>query len=213
MAKKPEQQTAAFNKKQWYFGIATVMMFVFVVNSLLITFFLSKKNNPPIVTQKPKEMHWFLLHRKAQKEFFYLGTPGDIQKSKLLKTFTVKTGIPGERPTPLPKLLGKEYWIITDEFETFDNPETAPYFLTLNIPAPTGEPYGPEPYRECGGEQCSWVLPGSFGLHGTASDSSRLTPENPGSSGCIRHRDEDITYLYNLLDPKKEEIRYYIEDK
>jgi hypothetical protein len=210
--KKAEQHKISFNKKQWYMGIGATMILVFVVNALLINFLsVQKKSEVPSV-QKPKESHWFLLHRKSQKEYFYLGVPGNKDKSRLLKTFSVKSGIPGERPTPLPKLLGRDYWVITDEFETSDNPETAPFFLTLNIPAPTGEPYGPVPYKECSGEQCSWVLPGAFGLHGTASDSSRLSPENPGSSGCIRHRDEDITYLYNVLDPKQEEIRYYIED-
>ena len=67
------------------------------------------------------------------------------------------------------------------------------------------------PYTECNG-QCNWILPGAFGLHGVNGDLSRLSIENPGSSGCIRHSDEDITYLYNNLDPQKEEIRYYIED-
>jgi len=28
----------------------------------------------------------------------------------------------------------------------------------------------------------------------------------------VRHRDEDITYIYNLLEPEREEIRYYVED-
>lgn len=76
------------------------------------------------------------------------------------------------------------------------------------------EPLGPEWRDPTTGEkiQCKGILPGTFGLHGIASDASRLSPENPGSSGCIRHRDEDIIYLYQLLDPKKEEIRHYIEE-
>ena len=160
----------------------------------------------------PKESHWFILYRKSNREELYKGVPGDKSKSRLLKTFTVKTGIPGERPTPLPSLVGREYWVMTEEFVVTDDPETMPYFLALDIPAPSDPPYGPAPYTECNGEQCDWVRPGLFGLHGINGDPSRLSPQNPGSSGCIRHSDEDITYLYNLLDPKKEEIRYYIED-
>ncbi len=158
-----------------------------------------------------KTAYWFLLHRKSNKELLYQGVPGNTEKSKVVKTFTVKTGVPGEKPTPLPELVGKEYWVITDKMETKDNPETAPYFLTLNVPVGEKEPFGPEPYLECNG-QCNWQLPGYFGLHGVNGDMSRLSVENPGSSGCIRHTDKDITYLYNLLDLQKEEIRYYIQD-
>jgi hypothetical protein len=166
-----------------------------------------------------KQSYWFLLHRKSNKEDFFYGVPGVMEESKKLQTFVVKTGIPGERPTPLPQLLGKEYWVITAKEDSSENPETAPFFLTLNIPSPTDAPYGPVPYSECDGpastqrgEQCDWVLPGAFGLHGIAGNPEKLSASDPGSSGCIRHRDEDITYLYNTLDPEKEEIRYYIED-
>lgn len=199
-------------KWKWYAGIGLTMLLSLVINIGLISFFQNRVTKQEIVTAKPQEMYWFLLHRKSQKEYLYKGVPGDPNRSRLLKTFTVKVGIPGERPTPLPKLAGREYWRIIDKLEQFDNPETSPYFLTLDIPVPSEEPFGPSPYMECNG-QCNWVLPGDFGLHGVASDSSRLSPENPGSSGCIRHTDEDITYLYHLLDPKKEEIRYYIEDR
>ena len=72
-------------------------------------------------------------------------------------------------------------------------------------------PYGPVPYEECNG-QCDWVLPGYFGLHGINGNLSKISEADLGSSGCVRHRDEDITYLFNLLNPEKEEIRYYIED-
>jgi lipoprotein-anchoring transpeptidase ErfK/SrfK len=152
-----------------------------------------------------------MLHRKSNKEFLYKGKAGDIHNSQLVRVFQVKTGVDGKSPTPLPKLLGREYWLITDKVSSEDNPDTAPYFLTLDIPSGGEWPYGPVPYNECDG-QCDWVLPGYFGLHGTASDSSKLSKENPGSSGCIRHSDSDITYLYNILTPEKEEIRYYIED-
>lgn len=81
----------------------------------------------------------------------------------------------------------------------------------LDIPFNDEYPYGPTPYNECNG-QCNWQLPGSFGLHGIAGDSSKLLAENPGSSGCIRHSDEDITYLYHLLSPEQQEVRYYIHD-
>lgn len=176
---------------------------------LLFTVFYSQKE---IKTSAEKSLYWFVLQRKSNKEYLYKGSPGNIKKSSVVKVFSVKTGIPGERPTPLPTFVGKKYWLIIDKQSSKENPETAPYFLTLNIPAPTEFPYGPMPYKECGGEQCDWTLPGAFGLHGIHGDASRLSIENQGSSGCIRHTDADITYLYNLLDPKKEEIRYYIED-
>lgn len=185
-----------------------IVLSILVINITLGLFLLNRQKTP----EKPIEKYWFVLHRKANKEELLRGVPGDRKKSVVVRAFQVKAGIPNERPTPLPKLLGKEYWLIVDEEDQKENPETAPYFLTLNIPAPTDEPYGPMPYNECNGQQCHWVLPGAFGLHGTAGNPERLSKDDPGSSGCIRHKDEDITYLYNLLDPKKEEIRYYIED-
>lgn len=178
-----------------------------------LSFQKSPNNKPPseVLSNQIKSSHWLLLHRKSNLEYLYYGELGDSTNSKLLKTFKVKTGVPGEKPTPLPKLLNRDYWIITQKLESLENPETAPFFLTLNIPVTEEEPYGPTPYLECKG-QCNWVLPGYFGLHGINGDQTRLSDQDPGSSGCIRHRDEDITYLYNLLDPEKEEIRYYIED-
>ena len=167
-----------------------------------------KKESKP---QMQKQNYWFVLHRKSQKEYFYKGEFENIERSTLLKTFSVKTGIPGERPTPLPALVGRRYWKIIEKIDTKDNPETAPYFLTLDIPGYEESPFGPVPYRECNG-QCDWIVAGKFGLHGVNADISRLSPENQGSSGCIRHSDEAITYLYNTLDPQKQEIRYYIED-
>lgn len=152
-----------------------------------------------------------MLHRKSNQEFLYQDEPGDIDKSQRRRSFKVKTGISGERPTPLPQLLGREYWIITDKIESLDNPETSPYFLTLNIPVSEEEPFGPTPYLECNG-QCNWILPGAFGLHGSGGNPEKLSTQDPGSSGCIRHSDEDITYLYNTLNPKTEEIRYFIID-
>lgn len=162
----------------------------------------------PIVSN---ETYWFLLHRQSNTEELLKGTPGDKDKSTLVKEFKVKTGIPGERPTPLPSLVGREYWIITEKHPE-SAPETAPYFMTLDIPAPQQFPFGPSPYTECNGEQCNWVVAGFFGLHGVGGDNSRLSASNRGSSGCIRHSNEDITYLYNLLDPANNEIRYYVED-
>ena len=166
------------------------------------------QQNPDI----SKPSYWFLLHRKSNVEYLYLGKPGDIQDSELIRKFDVKTGIPGERPTPLPELVGREYWVLTDKMESFNNPETAPYFLILDVPTPSEAPFGPSPYLECDGKQCNWELPGYFGLHGIAGNPEKLSSEDPGSSGCIRHRDEDITYLYDLLDPKSGEIRYYVKD-
>ncbi len=153
--------------------------------------------------------YWFLLQRENNVEYLYRGVAGDIHNSVPVKMFMVKTGRPGERPTPLPRLTGRRYWLVTTK-EATDNPETAPYFLTLNVPGIENPPYGPTPYLECNG-QCNWSLPGAFGLHGVNGDESRLSAENPGSSGCIRHKDSDITYLYQFLDPQVQEIRYYIE--
>ncbi len=166
---------------------------------------------PPAAPVAPALHHWFLLERKSGIETLFYGVPGDRESSSIVRAFTVKPGVPNEKPTPLPKLAGREYWLIKDKLDTTESSETAPYFLTLDIPVSDGEPYGPVPYEECNG-QCNWQIPGSFGLHGVAGDLSRLSSQNPGSSGCVRHSDEDITYIYNLLDPKKEEIRYYIDD-
>jgi hypothetical protein len=188
------------------FGLILILLILF---SLLL--FQKQKDGLTIPSARVSKNYWFVLERKSGKEFLYLGEPGEKSKSALVKIFKVKSGIPNQRPTPLPKLLGQEYWLLTNKFETLDNPETAPYFLTLNIPVGESEPYGPSPYLECNG-QCNWQLPGAFGLHGVNGDSEKIADTNPGSSGCIRHTNEDITYLYNLLDPQKQEIRYYIED-
>jgi lipoprotein-anchoring transpeptidase ErfK/SrfK len=187
---------------------------------LLILIFLSvglifqnfhKVEKTQVLSAQLEESYWFILHRASNEEFLFLGVPGDQEKSKLVKMFQVKTGVPGKKPTPLPKLVGREYWVIKDKYDSSENPETAPYFLTLDIPVGETEPFGPEPYLECDG-QCNWILPGAFGLHGINGDLSKISEENPGSSGCIRHSNEDITYLYNQLNPNEEEIRYYIED-
>lgn len=201
--------------KSWQGSLIIVLAAVVSASAFILTASLRPKE-PPV---QKIAAHWFMLHRKSNTEFFYYGEPGNKEESKLLKTFTVKTGIPGERPTPLPKLVGREYWILTKKESSAENPETAPYFLTLNVPGWEEEPFGPRPYLECDGpagqrgEQCNWAVAGEFGLHGVNGDETRLSKENPGSSGCVRHTDADITYLFKTLDPKKEEIRYYIEDK
>lgn len=166
----------------------------------------------------PEKSHWLMLHRKSSQEFLYYGISGDVNNSKIVRKFQVKPGVAGSSPTPLPSLLGREYWLIVKKESSIENPETAPYFLTLDIPSSGEWPYGPVPYEECGGpatgeaKQCDWILPGYFGLHGVNGQISKLSAEDLGSSGCVRHSDEDITYLFNLLDPEKEEVRYYIED-
>ena len=190
--------------RHFFFGLFFTILVGLSAFLFLTTFSLPQ--------QKKEESFWLLLKRLSNKEYLYIGTAGNISKSKLIKSFTVKSGIPKERPTPLPYVLGKKYWIITEKHEEKDNPETAPYFLTLNIPVSGEEPFGPTPYLECNG-QCNWILPGAFGLHGVNGNSEKLSKIDPGSSGCIRHSNKDITYLYNVLDPAKEEIRYYIEDK
>jgi lipoprotein-anchoring transpeptidase ErfK/SrfK len=192
-----------------------VVLFIFLlilVSALfyqLITF--NNLTQKEVLATKTEQAHWFILSRKSNIEKLYYGEAGNILESDLVKTFRVKSGVPGQKPTPLPKLLGRDYWLIVDKYETKDNPETAPYFLKLDIPVGEEEPFGPEPYLECEG-QCNWQLPGAFGLHGVAGDESRLSDEILGSSGCIRHSDADITYLYNLLEPKQYQIRYYISD-
>lgn len=185
-----------------------LILTLFILLPLVYFQFQEYKKFPE--SQNKKE-YWLMLQRKSNKEYLYFGEPGGKHTSALVKVFKVKSGIPQERPTPLPKLLGKDYFLITQKFETFDNPETSPYFLTLNIPMSENPPFGPRPYLECNG-QCNWRLPGAFGLHGVGGDLERLSNLNPGSSGCVRHSDEDITYLYNLLELEKEPVRYYIED-
>lgn len=188
-----------------------ILLAVFLLGIISAVAVMSfKPTEPEVKTALQKEQYWFVLYRKSNIEQLFKGTPGDFHNSRMIKTFKVKTGIPGQRPTPLPQLLGKEYWVVTKKFETKDIPETAPYFIELNVPVSDAYPYGPMPYEECEG-QCDWVLPGPFGLHGINGDSERLSNENPGSSGCIRHSDEDIAYLYEIINPE-EEVRYYIQD-
>lgn len=190
--------------------IAIFFLIVFVAGFLINERFIIR-HVPEVLSLTSIKTHWLVLQRKSNVEYLYFGTPGDKYRSQLLNIFRVKTGTPGQKPTPLPSLLGREYWVIIDKMESGDNPETAPYFLTLDVPVTEFEPYGPSPYLECNG-QCNWILPGYFGLHGVNGDDTKLSKEDGGSSGCVRHSDSDITYLYNILDPKKEEVRYYVED-
>jgi hypothetical protein len=187
---------------------------ILLMLALLAVFFYitAQKQTTSKVLEEQQENYWFVLHRASNKEYLYKGIPGNKEKSEVIKVFTVKSGIPGERPTPLPQLVGREYWLLVEKHPELESPETAPYFITLDVPVPSGEPYGPQPYLECGGVQCNWSLPGAFGLHGVNGDLTRLSDENVGSSGCVRHSDEDITYLYNLLDFSQGGIAYYIED-
>lgn len=158
-----------------------------------------------------KNNYWLLLYRKSNREFLYFGQNGDKHNSRLIKIFQVKSGNGEISPTPLPKYLGREYWLIIKKEDSSENLETAPYFLTLDIPVSEVFPYGPNPYPECYGN-CDWAFPGYFGLHGVNGNVEKLSEEDPGSSGCIRHKDKDIVFLYNLLDPEKTSVRYYIED-
>lgn len=182
----------------------------FGLGAITIHSFNNKYSVKKVIVQEVSvNVYWMKLLRVNHKEYLYHGIPGDESKSKLLKEFNVKVGIPGQRPTPLPQLIGRKYWKIIKKYSSIENPETSPYFLELDIPVDDYY-FGPVPYKECGGEQCSWILPGKFGLHGVNNDNSRLTIADPGSSGCIRHTDEDITYLYNLLNVD-EGVRYYVE--
>lgn len=151
--------------------------------------------------------YWFMLHRKSKQEFLYFGRPGITEHSKLVKQFKVNTG-KSTSPTPLHDLMDREYWLVSSKAASI-NPETAPYFISLDVSVTDEAPFGPDPYPECSGK-CDWELPGEFGLHGVNGNVNKLI--DSGSSGCIRHSDSDITYLYNLLDPEKMEIRYYVKD-
>lgn len=200
-------------KKNWI-SVFLIILLVILIAGGSVILQNTKKTKGMTVTvldQSPKQMdYWFVLQRKSKKEYLYQGIPGDVSQSNVIKEFQVNVGINGERPTPLPKLAGKEYWNLIAKNDTSTDLETAPYFLTLDIPWSDVYPFGPLPYEECNG-QCNWVRPGSFGLHGIANTPSKLT--DAGSSGCIRHTDEEITYLYNLLNPSEQNpIRYYIED-
>jgi hypothetical protein len=199
--------------KKWITGLLILCLIVISFAGFLLLNNNSSHSKLTVLSEQAKQQdeYWFLLHRKSKKEFLYKGIPGDATNSALQKEFTVNVGILNERPTPLPQLAGREYWNIIAEYDTKDDPETSPFFLTLDIPWSDEYPYGPQPYAECGGKQCDWVRPGSFGLHGIAGNPEKLTDE--GSSGCIRHTDEEITYLYNLLNPSEQNpIKYYIED-
>lgn len=184
-------------------------IYLFLVVLLAVLFFFRYDRTPSY--QAYSSEYWLLLHRRSNREYLYKGKPGEPGKSRLIREFAVKSGEPGKKPTPLPQLVGRGHWLIIDKLEAKDNPETAPYFLVLDVPIPSEEPFGPKPYTECDG-QCNWQVPGYFGLHGVAGDESKMSAEDPGSSGCVRHTDEDITYLYNLFDPKSSPVHYYIED-
>lgn len=198
-----------------------IFLLIFLIILLIPLIGLSKMNDKSLVKGEsivaPKESYWFMLHRKSNLEYLYFGIPGEIDHSKVMRKFQVKTGASWS-PTPLPELLGRDYWKIVKKESSIDNPDTSPYFLQLDVPVDDSWPFGPVPYMECKdiytGEdiQCDWVQPGYFGLHGIGGNQNKLSVEDLGSSGCIRHKDEDITYLYNLLNPELDEIRYYVKD-
>ena len=161
---------------------------ILTVASIGVVFFLNRNTTPEIKGLRTDvQNYWFLLHRKSNKEELFFGVPGVKEKSKLVKTFKVKTGRPGERPTPLPELVGREYWIITAKEPAFDNAETAPYFITLDVPAPEEPPYGPVPYLECDG-QCDWDTYGAFGLHGVNQKYYGRYSGLPDASGSKKNK-------------------------
>lgn len=190
-----------------------LLLLCFLIIALFLLLILPKtpSDTNPKTQVTVNKSYWFLLHRKSNVEYLYYGQLGNADNSQVVRTFQVKSGAFGSSPTPLPKLLGRDYWRLIKKESSADNFDTAPYFLTLDVPSSGEWPYGPTPYLECDG-QCDWVQPGYFGLHGINGNLSKLSSQDPGSLGCVRHRDEDITYLYNLLDPENEEIRYYIKD-
>ncbi len=167
---------------------------------------------------KAEEGYWFLLHRsrdggKQPSEELYKGAYGDKTRSKLIRTSVVNPGVAGKSPTPLPSLAGVSYWTVTaKKINPEGDPKNTlgPYFLAFDIPY-ANQFNGPLNYKECGADgasQCFWPEPGEFGLHGVGNVPSRLT--DVGSSGCVRHSNDAITEIYNLLKNEKEEIRYYI---
>lgn len=159
----------------------------------------------------PETSYWFRLNRRENIETLNYGPNNLPQLSLMVWFFRVKTGVPGQKPTPLPQKTGRPFWLVIDKYQTRDNPETAPFFLVLDVPGTETSPFGPRPYRECAG-QCNWKIPGYFGLHGVAGVESRLTIPEPGSSGCVRHRDFDISFLYHVLDPRRNPIPYFIPE-
>lgn len=190
------------------------LLAIIVLCLIGLVFIVANDQSAPVVlsTNTHNNEFWFVLHRRSNVEFLYHGKPGVKESSTLVKQFIVKSGNLEKKPTPLPHLVGREYWLITRKYSSTDNPETAPYFLELDIPVTDEPPFGPEPYLECDG-QCDWELPGYFGLHGINGNAEKLSSHDVGSSGCVRHSDDDITYLYNLFDPENQTIRYYVVDK
>lgn len=173
------------------------------------------------ISTPDESKYWLLLHRASKKEELWQGIPGDKNNSKRKEVFDVNPGIPGERPTPLPSKLGKEYFTIKTKRETYPEEknklEMGNYFLIFDIGLSKEElqkdPFGPSPYNECGADknsQCNWETPGDFGMHGISGVETKLT--DAGSSGCVRHSDSNMDDLYLLLKDVDYEIRYYIED-
>lgn len=193
------------------FRILAVVIISLYLNAYPYNNFLADEpTQGEILSVSDENEYWLLLKRKSNIELLYHGKPGIESESSLVKQFVVKTGVEGKRPTPLPQLVHREYWLLTNKYSARDNLEIGPFFLKLDIPYSYTPPYGPEPYKECDG-QCNWQTPGSFGLHGIAGDNSKLSSEDKGSSGCVRHYDGDIAYLYHIL-PEDKQIKYYIKD-
>lgn len=199
-------------------------------------------NNPKITVcsaaavtvEKPEGGdYWFLMNRIGKYEILYKGEPGVISKSKVVKVSRVNPGSPGKEPTPLPQKVGSQkYWLTTAGLITY-RPENedayykfGPYFIPLNVPTSYRDPvcaneakakgevtedcYGPK-YEECGAsgaEQCNWLTAGQFAIHGN----NRLDEE--GSAGCVRHMNDDISEIYNLLKAENKLVgtRYYVID-
>src|SRR5688572_20408967 len=112
--------------------VLTLFTILIFLITLLIFQLLAQGNSKGVLSVKQKYSYWLMLHRKSNVEFLYFGPSGEKSSSQLVKIFKVKSGIPNLKPTPLPKFLGRKYWLITAKSETFDS-QTAPYFLTLDI--------------------------------------------------------------------------------
>ncbi len=185
-------------------------------------------NLPP--AQTLGNTYWFLLNRQKRYEILYKGTPEKITQSQVVKISTINPGSPGDEPTPIPQKLGKKFWSLTGEVRLHpqDSDPTGyekfgPYFIVLDVPFKnqpdpscnnngTTDCYGPVPYKECGpslDQQCNWHTPGEFAIHGN----DKLDP--PGSAGCVRHSNTDITEIYDTLNNAKainSNTRYYAID-
>ncbi|HRN70936.1 MAG TPA: hypothetical protein PLS49_07195, partial [Candidatus Woesebacteria bacterium] len=95
--------------------IIFLSLLIGLIGSLVLIQHSKGKQGEVAGVQEPQAQYWFLLYRKSGVEKLYYGQPGNEEQSALMKTFTVKTGVSGKKPTPLPQLVGREYWVIVEK--------------------------------------------------------------------------------------------------